>query len=264
MKLFKKDALGNPFWVKRTLFFILGGLTLYRFKNLYNTKINGIQNLENIPVRNVLFVSNHQTYFADVALMLLVFFSVKNKYKKIGPLWILFNPKLRIYFIAAYETMKAGFLPKVMARAGAILVKRTWREKGKDISRDVDMKDQNMVRDALNDGWVITFPQGTTKPYAKGRKGTGFIIKENKPIVVPIMIDGMRRGFDKRGLVKKKKGVDISLTIKPAMNINYEDDPEDILNQVMQAIEQSEEFYPPNLKEMQDSVQDSDGPLLYD
>ena len=45
------------------------------------------------------------------------------------------------------------------------------------------------------------------KPIAKGyralpapiRKGTAHIIKENKPVVVPITIDRFRRSFDKTG-----------------------------------------------------------------
>ena len=58
---------------------------------------------------------------------------------------------------------------------------------------------------ALDDGWVITFPQGTTTPFKPLRKGTAHIIKNYKPIVVPIVIDGFRRSFDKKGIRIKKK-----------------------------------------------------------
>jgi 1-acyl-sn-glycerol-3-phosphate acyltransferase len=262
MAIFRRDALGNLFLLKRFLFWTLGLFAHYRFRRLNETEIRGAENLRNLPVRNVLFVSNHQTYFADVALMLLVFFSVRNKYNKVGPLWGLFNPQLRIYFVAAAETMKAGILPRLMGKAGGILVKRTWREKGKDINRPVDTSDQNQVKEALKDGWVITFPQGTTRPYVKGRKGTAYMIKENKPVVVPIVVDGMRRGFDKKGLYVKKKGVNISFTIKPPLNLDYNAEPDDILDQVMDAIEQSERYYPPNLKEIQEKVKD-ENPSFY-
>ena len=63
---------------------------------------------------------------------------------------------------------------------------------------------------------VITFPQGTTTPFKPIRKGTAHIIKRYKPIVVPIVIDGFRRSFDKKGLRVKKKNVYQSFEIKAA------------------------------------------------
>ena len=47
------------------------------------------------------------------------------------------------------------------------------------------------IKKALDDGWVITFPQGTTTPFKPIRRGTAHIIKTYKPIVVPIVIDGL-------------------------------------------------------------------------
>ncbi|MBD0332838.1 MAG: hypothetical protein ICV66_09290, partial [Chitinophagaceae bacterium] len=40
----------------------------------------------------------------------------------------------------------------------------------------------------------------------------------------------------------KKKGIQLSVTFKPPLNINYENPPEVILEQVMDAIEQSKKF----------------------
>jgi 1-acyl-sn-glycerol-3-phosphate acyltransferase len=87
-----------------------------------------------------------------------------------------------------------------MAYAGAISVERTWRAKGKDVSDKKRRKpnDTENIKIALKDGWVITFPQGTTKSFKPVRKGTAHIIKEHRPIVVPIVIDGFRRSFDKK------------------------------------------------------------------
>ena len=53
--------------------------------------------------------------------------------------------------------MKSGFLPKIMSYIGAVTIKRTWRESGEDISRQVDLRDITNIGKALNDGWVITF-----------------------------------------------------------------------------------------------------------
>ena len=120
---------------------------------------------------------------------------------------------------------------------------------GKLTNLKVDTADSDKIGKALTDGWVITFPQGTTTPFVPGRKGTAHIIRKHKPIVIPVVIDGFRRSFDKKGLLVKKKGATISMTFKPALNINYDDDVNTILHQVMYAIEQSEEFYPDKLKQ---------------
>ena len=60
--------------------------------------------------------------------------------------------------------------------------------------------------------------------------------------MVPVVINGFRRAFDKHGLNLKKKGTKLSVTIKPPLNIDYEASAGDIMDQIMDAIEQSERF----------------------
>ena len=103
--------------------------------------------------------------------------SLSGRIDSIKNIWYLWNPKLNIYFVAAKETMKAGFLPRILAYAGSISIERTWRERGVDINRQVKMSDISNIGIALDDGWVITFPQGTTTPFKPLRKGTAHIIK---------------------------------------------------------------------------------------
>ena len=243
MNPFKRSVLANNLLLKGFLLGSLGAFTYSSLTKLNKLKISGGENLKKLPPRGVLFVSNHQTYFADVISLFHVFFSCRigfcNEIK--SPLY-LFKPKLNVYFVAAEETMKEGLVAKLFALAGAITIKRTWREKGQSISREVDTGDTNKVKDAINDGWVITFPQGTTKAFAPGRKGTAYIIKETQPIVVPIVINGFRRAFNKKGLRFKKKGTDLSITIKEPLHIDYNQPVEVILAQVMDAIEQSAHF----------------------
>ena len=165
-----------------------------------------------------------------------------NSIKNVSYLW---NPKLNIYYVAAKETMHAGLLPKILAYAGAITVERTWRSQGKDVTekRDVNPNDTENIRIALEDGWVITFPQGTTKSFKPVRKGTAHIIKQHRPIVVPIVIDGFRRSFDKKGLRLKKKGIQQSFVIKKPLEIDYDNDTiEEIVEKVEFAIEQHPSF----------------------
>ncbi len=244
MRLFKKDPFGHILWFKRLLIWIFGLITHSRYNGFNKLRIEGSEVIRDLPERNVLFISNHQTYFADVAAMLHVFNASlsgrKNTLKGIGYLW---NPKLNIYYIAASETMKAGILPKILGYVGAIPIDRTWREKGKEIQREVKQDDVNNIGIALNDGWVITFPQGTTSPWKPIRKGTAHLIKQYKPIVVPIVIDGFRRSFDKKGINIKKKGVQQSMIIKTPLKIDYENESiEEIVEKVEMAIEQHESF----------------------
>jgi 1-acyl-sn-glycerol-3-phosphate acyltransferase len=152
---------------------------------------------------------------------------------------------MNIYYVAAKETMHSGLLPRIMAYMGAITVERTWRSKGVDVieKRDVRPMDIENIKIALDDGWVITFPQGTTKSFKPVRKGTAHIILEHRPIIVPIVIDGFRRSFDKKGLRLKKKGILQSFIIKPPLEIDYDNDTIDqIVEKVEFAIEQHPSF----------------------
>ena len=124
-----------------------------------------------------------------------------------------------------------------------MVLERTWRSKGQDVNRKVKFSDISNIGKALDDGWVITFPQGTTTPFKPIRKGTAFLIKQYMPVVVPIVIDGFRRSFDKKGLRVKKKNILQTMTIKPPLNIDYEKDTtEDIINKISFSIEQHESF----------------------
>jgi 1-acyl-sn-glycerol-3-phosphate acyltransferase len=204
----------------------------------------GSEIIRDLPPTNVLFVSNHQTYFADVAAMYHVFnASLKGRVdslKNIGYIW---NPKLNIYYVAASETMKSGLLPKIFAYVGSVSIERTWRSAGENVNRQVKMSDISNIKKALDDGWVITFPQGTTKPFKPIRRGTAHIIKTCKPIVIPIVIDGFRRAYDKKGLLIKKRNVLQSMVIKQPIDIDYENDTVDeIVKKIEFGIEQHPSF----------------------
>ncbi|MGI9527261.1 MAG: lysophospholipid acyltransferase family protein [Weeksellaceae bacterium] len=238
------DAFGHWYFIKRLFIFIFGIVSYRRYNGFNKLNISGTEHLKDLPDTNVLFVSNHQTYFADVFAMYHVICSVKNGFENNinNPIYLL-NPKVDMYYVAAEETMNKGILAKMFAYTGAITVKRTWRADGKSVNRKVDLTEISNIKKALDVGWVITFPQGTTKAFAPGRRGTAHIIKEEKPIVVPVVIDGFRRSFDKKGLVVKKTGVEQSMRFKAPLEIDYEnEDKNTLLKRIMIAIEQSEEF----------------------
>lgn len=244
MGLFKKNPFGHILFLKKWLIRSLGLITHQRYKGFNTLEIEGSEIIRNLPDKNVLFVSNHQTYFADVVAMFHVFNASlhgrDDSIKNIGYLW---NPKLNIYYVAAAETMRKSLLTKVLAYVGSVSIERTWRAEGKDVNRQVKMSDITNIGTALNDGWVITFPQGTTTPWKPLRKGTAHIIKRYKPLVVPVVIDGFRRSFDKKGLLIKKKGILQSLVVKEPLEIDYENESiESIIEKLEYAIEQHPSF----------------------
>ncbi|MGY8916276.1 MAG: lysophospholipid acyltransferase family protein [Flavobacteriales bacterium] len=244
MTFFKRNPFGHILFIKKWLIRIMAVITHQRYKKFNKLEIEGSEIIRSLPERNVLFVSNHQTYFADVVAMFHVFNASlsgrENTIKNIGYIW---QPKLNMYYIAAAETMKKSLLTKIFAYAGSISIERTWRAEGKDVNRQVKMSDISNIGVALNDGWVITFPQGTTTPWKPLRKGTAHIIKKYRPIVVPVVIDGFRRSFDKKGLRVKKKGILQSIVIKEPLEIDYENESfESIIEKLEYAIEQHPSF----------------------
>ena len=178
------ESLQQTKVVKSIIYFIVGIFSYPGLAIFNKLKISGTENLKNLPKKNVLFVSNHQTYFADVITFLHIFCAVKwGKQNRLGIPYYLLNPFTRVYFVAAEETMKNSFISRFFRMAGCVTVKRTWVPGGKEVRKGLNPADTRNITKALETNWVITFPQGTTTPFAPGRKGAAFIIKQNKPIV---------------------------------------------------------------------------------
>lgn len=235
------DAFGNWYILKRLVVFIFGLVSYRRFNGFNKLKITGTEHLVDLPKTNVLFVSNHQTYFADVAAMYHVFCAVNNGFINTiaNPIYIL-NPKVDFYYVAAEETMNKGLLTRIFKLVGAVTVKRTWRANGQNVNRKVDMSEVENILKALDNGWVVSFPQGTTAAFAPGRKGTAKLVLQQRAIVIPVKINGFRRAFDKKGLRLKVTGVQPTMEFKKPLDIDYDNESaEQILDKIMNAIEQT-------------------------
>ncbi|MGB1032875.1 MAG: lysophospholipid acyltransferase family protein, partial [Flavobacteriales bacterium] len=232
----KKTVFGHKMWKRKWLVRFFATITYPRFNYLYNAEISGTEILDELPTSNVLIVSNHQTYFSDALFMMHAFQAAacgKHNTIKYPGYWKM--PLEELYVVAAAETVDGTMLSEFMKTCGCITIERTWRNQGKSISRPVNPNDVESIYKALSAGWVVSFPQGTTKPFVPARKGTAHIIKQQKPVVLPVVIDGFRRGFDKKGIKKKKKGGTLSLTIKKPLTIDFDDSVENILEQIMDA-----------------------------
>lgn len=236
----ERDPFGNSMFLKRIIMFTLGWITYGRLRIYNKTKISGTEHLENLPQTGVLFLSNHQTYFMDVICLYHVFFSIKWGFKNSinFPIYLL-APRSRLFYVAASETMKeGGLLPRIFSQAGAILVNRSWRAKGHDVKRELDTAANDKVGLGLKYGWVVSFPQGTTTPYAPLRKGTAHLIKAHNPIVVPVVINGFRRAFDKKGLLFKKRNTTLSVTFKEPIQFDPNMPVEEMMDILREQIEQ--------------------------
>ncbi len=235
----KKDIFGKPIFLKKIAIRVIG-LISYPGINWFNkTEVKGSEILKTLPERNVIIISNHQTYFADVmAFFHVIQASLNGKPNTTRYPGFLRKLKTNINFVAAVETMKSGLLPKFMALAGAIEVSRTWRKDGKNVKRKLNKGDVSAINKALNNGWVISFPQGTTKPFAPGRKGTAYILKELQPVVIPVKIDGFRRAFDKKGMFFKKKKTTLKIQFQNILEIDYDKPIDEIMEIIMDSIGQ--------------------------
>ncbi|HEY4110310.1 lysophospholipid acyltransferase family protein [Puia sp.] len=238
-----RERLKNFRLVRKLVYAVVGIISYPGLTIVNRLTISGTEHLRRLPKGNVLFVSNHQTYFADVITFLHIFCAVKwGKRDKLGIPYYLLNPFTNVYYVAAEETMRATWVSRLFTMGGALTVKRTWNRESKEVRRGLDPSDTRKIFRALESNWVITFPQGTTKAFAPGRKGTAHIIKQTRPIVVPVVIGGFWRAFDKKGLKFKKKGIPLSVTFKEPLPIDYDAPVERILEQVMDGIEQSKKF----------------------
>ncbi|MCH5721392.1 lysophospholipid acyltransferase family protein [Niabella hibiscisoli] len=70
------------------------------------------------------------------------------------------------------------------------------------------------------------------------------IIKHHKPIVIPVVINGFSKAFNKTGVTLRKKGTLLTVTFKDPLEIDYDASALEITEQLMDAIEQSKKFMP--------------------
>src|ERR1700755_3585599 len=113
--------------IRAFVYAIVGSLSYPGLMWFNHLTITGTENIKDLPRKNVLFVSNHQTYFADVITFLHIFCAVKwRKQNRLGIPYYLLNPFTGVFFVSAAETMKQSWITRLFELAGAITVRRTW------------------------------------------------------------------------------------------------------------------------------------------
>ncbi len=95
-------------FVRKLVYAIVGVVSYPGLMIVNRLSITGTEHLRRLPKRNVLFVSNHQTYFMDVITFLHIFCAVKwRKRDRLGLPYYLLNPFTNVYYVAnAEETMR--------------------------------------------------------------------------------------------------------------------------------------------------------------
>ena len=73
MQFFKRNPFGHILFVKKWIIRIIGAYSHRRYRGFNELKIEGSEIIRDLEDSNVLFISNHQTYFADVVAMFHVF-----------------------------------------------------------------------------------------------------------------------------------------------------------------------------------------------
>lgn len=171
-------------WLRRGIITSLGlGFTIPYFRLLNRIKITGDAIIDKLPRKNVVFLSNHQTYFME-AMAIFDIVYVKHHLP-------LENPFLR--FSAATETMKKNPLTQLFTKAGGVTFRRSFREGGKEVKRTVDFEGVAKVEEAIADGWLLHFPAGTTQKDAPLRPGVAQLLHRTKAVAVPVRVDGFRK-----------------------------------------------------------------------
>ncbi len=170
-------------WIRHGMILSFGvGFTLPYFRLANQVRVEGDELLERLPHAGVVFLSNHQTYFMEA----IAFFDVV--YVKHG--FDLEDPYLR--FSAAEETMKKNLLTVLFTKVGGVTFRRSFREGGREVARPVDLEGVARVEEAIEKGWLLHFPAGTTQPGAPLRKGVAQILHRTRAVAVPVRVDGFR------------------------------------------------------------------------
>lgn len=170
-------------WLRRGIITSLGlGFTIPYFRLLNRVHVSGDGIIDTLPRQNVVFLSNHMTYFMEA----IAFFDLVYVRHHLP----LENPFVR--FSAATETMKQNLLTQLFTKAGGVTFRRSFREGGKDVKRGADFEGIAKVEEAIATGWLLHFPAGTTLKGAPLRPGVAQLLHRTKAIAVPVRVDGFR------------------------------------------------------------------------
>ena len=198
-------------------------LSCIYFRLLNNTTVIGKENVPRRP--NTLLLSNHQTMIDSFLVGLCAYYPV-----------LLIRPSLMPWNPAAEENFYKNTILAWIADNWKCIPIRQGRK---------DLRAIFKVAEGLRTSPVTFFPEGTrsrTEEIGRGRAGTGFLVMETWPAVVPVCIDGMDKvlpigssfpRFFKRIYISFGRPLDLSEFKRRKSN---KETAQELIDKVMEAI----------------------------
>lgn len=170
--------------------------------------------VENIPEKNVLFISNHQSNF-DI------------------PLIIGYLPKLK-GFIAKVELEKIPIISGWMKRLGCIFLDRNNKRKSVLAFKDG-------IEKLKNGETLVIFPEGTRskgKEMGEFKKGSLQLALKSGVQIVPITINGSYKLLEEKNRIRKGH---IKLIVHPPISTDFltNEDKEELNDKIFNIIRES-------------------------
>lgn len=202
-----------------------------------NLEVENKSLFDALPEENVLIIMNHTTYYMEAVAILLHLWKEAGN---INDVKHKFNP------VVEFNSLKKKganpwreFVNGVARGMGMIYVRR---ENDKKIHGDGrKMYNENAFQeifDTLDKGWVIFFPQGTTKKTAPLKPGILKIIKEKNPHLLLIKTSNFRECFGKKGVFPKKSfNGKLGLDVKKIIENPREREPYVLLEEIANTLD---------------------------
>lgn len=202
----------------------------FLYKGVYKKGRLEVKNkelIQELPNENVLVVMNHTTYYMEAVAFMFHLWKEEGNTKTLSNK---FNP------VVEFNSLKKKganpwreFVNGVARKMGMIYVRR---QNDKKVNGDGRKQYNDTAFDeiysTLDKGWVLFFPQGTTKKNAPLKPGILKIIQKKNPTIILIKTSNFAEVYGKKGVFPQKEskeqlGIELKRIIKDPMSLAQND-----------------------------------------